>query len=32
MHYASIVGTEDDAKKFSKMLKGKIEVVVLEEE
>ncbi len=32
MHYASIVGTEDDAKKFSKMLKGKIEVVVLDEE
>lgn len=32
MHYASIVGTEDDAKKFAKALEGKVKVVVLEEE
>lgn len=32
MHYASIVGTEDDAEKFKKALEGKIKVVVLEEE
>lgn len=32
MHYASIVGTEDDARKFKKALEGKIEVVILEEE
>jgi L-ascorbate metabolism protein UlaG (beta-lactamase superfamily) len=32
MHYASIVGTEDDARKFAKLLEGKIKVVVLEEE
>jgi hypothetical protein len=32
MHYASIVGTEDDAEKFAKALEGKIKVVVLEEE
>lgn len=32
MHYASIVGTEDDAKKFKKALEGKIKVIILEEE
>ncbi|MDQ7786992.1 MAG: MBL fold metallo-hydrolase [Thermodesulfovibrionales bacterium] len=32
MHYASIVGSLDDAKKFAKGLKNKIEVVILKEE
>ncbi len=32
MHYNSIVGTEDDAKKFAQGLKGKIEVKILKEE
>ena len=32
MHYGSIVGTKDDARRFAEGLKGKIEVVVLEEE
>lgn len=32
MHYDSIVGTADDAKKFADALKGKIEVVILKEE
>jgi L-ascorbate metabolism protein UlaG (beta-lactamase superfamily) len=32
MHYGSIVGSEDDAKKFRKALEGKIEVVVLQKE
>ncbi len=32
MHYDSIVGTKNDAKKFADALKGKIEVVILEEE
>jgi L-ascorbate metabolism protein UlaG (beta-lactamase superfamily) len=32
MHYNSIVGTEDDAIKFSEGLKGKIEVKILKEE
>lgn len=32
MHYASIVGTRDDARRFAEGLKGKIEVVVLKEE
>lgn len=32
MHYGSIVGSENDAKKFSDGLKGKIEVVILKEE
>lgn len=32
MHYGSIVGSENDAKKFSERLKGKIEVVILKEE
>ncbi|HKZ57510.1 MAG TPA: MBL fold metallo-hydrolase [Thermodesulfovibrionales bacterium] len=32
MHYGSIVGSENDAKKFSAGLKGKIEVVILKEE
>lgn len=32
MHYGSIVGSENDAKKFSEGLKGKIEVVILKEE
>jgi L-ascorbate metabolism protein UlaG (beta-lactamase superfamily) len=32
MHYDSIVGTKDDAKKFANGLKGKIEVVILKEE
>lgn len=32
MHYNSIVGTKDDAKRFAEGLKGKIEVVVLQQE
>ena len=32
MHYDSIVGTKDDAKRFAAGLKGKIEVVLLQEE
>ncbi len=32
MHYGSIVGSENDAKKFSEGLKGQIEVVILKEE
>ncbi len=28
MHYASIVGSESDAKRFAELLKGKIEVVI----
>jgi len=32
MHYGSIVGSEDDAKKFAEGLKGKIEVIILKEE
>lgn len=32
MHYGSIVGSKGDAKKFASALKGKIEVVILEEE
>lgn len=32
MHYGSIVGEKADAKKFAEGLKGKIEVVILEEE
>jgi L-ascorbate metabolism protein UlaG (beta-lactamase superfamily) len=32
MHYGSIVGSADDAKKFADGLRGKIEVVVLQEE
>ena len=32
MHYNSIVGTQDDAKKFAEQLKGKVEVVILPEE
>ncbi len=32
MHYGSIVGSQDDAKKFADGLKGKIEVVILPEE
>ncbi|MGQ9569878.1 MAG: MBL fold metallo-hydrolase [Thermodesulfovibrionales bacterium] len=32
MHYGSIVGSENDAKKFYEGLKGKIEVVILKEE
>jgi len=32
MHYDSIVGTKDDAKKFAESLKGKIEVVILKQE
>jgi L-ascorbate metabolism protein UlaG (beta-lactamase superfamily) len=32
MHYGSIVGSDNDAKKFSDGLKGKIEVVILKEE
>jgi L-ascorbate metabolism protein UlaG (beta-lactamase superfamily) len=32
MHYGSIVGSENDAKKFSEGLKGKVEVVILKEE
>ncbi|MEK6582018.1 MAG: MBL fold metallo-hydrolase [Nitrospirota bacterium] len=32
MHYGSIVGDRNDAKKFAEGLKGKIEVVILDEE
>jgi L-ascorbate metabolism protein UlaG (beta-lactamase superfamily) len=32
MHFGSIVGSQDDAKKFADGLKGKIEVVILPEE
>lgn len=32
MHYGSIVGTKDDAKKFAEKLRGKIDVVILQEE
>lgn len=32
MHFGSIVGSKDDAKKFAEGLKGKIQVVILEEE
>ncbi len=32
MHYGSIVGSIKDAKRFSELLKGKIEVVIKEEE
>ncbi|HWR59096.1 MAG TPA: MBL fold metallo-hydrolase [Thermodesulfovibrionales bacterium] len=32
MHYNSIVGTVDDARRFAEGLKGKIEVVILNEE
>ncbi len=32
MHYGSIVGSENDARKFYEGLKGKIEVVILKEE
>ncbi len=32
MHYNSIVGTDDDAKRFAEGLKGKIEVKILREE
>ncbi len=32
MHYGSIVGTKDDARRFAEGLKGKVEVVLLEEE
>jgi len=32
MHYGSIVGSENDAKRFAEGLKGKIEVVILKEE
>lgn len=32
MHYNSIVGTEDDAKRFAEGLKGKVEVKILKEE
>jgi len=32
MHYGSIVGSKDDADKFARGLKGKIKVVILQEE
>ena len=32
MHYNSIVGTEDDAKKFAEGLKGKVDVKILKQE
>lgn len=32
MHYGSIVGGKDDAKRFAEGLKGKIEVIILKEE
>ncbi|MBI5025178.1 MAG: MBL fold metallo-hydrolase [Nitrospirae bacterium] len=32
MHYASTVGSREDARKFAEGLKGKIEVVILQEE
>jgi len=32
MHFGTIVGSKDDAKKFAEGLRGKIEVLILEEE
>lgn len=32
MHFGAIVGSKDDAKRFADILKGKIEVVILDEE
>jgi len=32
MHYGAIVGSKNDAEKFAKELKGKVEVVILEKE
>lgn len=32
MHYARIVGSEDDAKRFQELCKGKVEVVILKPE
>lgn len=32
IHYARIVGSEDDAKRFQKLCKGKVEVVILKAE
>jgi L-ascorbate metabolism protein UlaG (beta-lactamase superfamily) len=32
MHYGSIVGSKDDARRFAEALKGKIEVQILQEE
>ena len=32
MHYGSIVGSENDAERFAKGLKGKIEVKILQQE
>lgn len=32
MHYGSIVGSGDDAKRFAEALKGKIEVIILKQE
>jgi hypothetical protein len=32
MHYGEIVGSEDDARKFADLLKGKIEVRILKKE
>jgi L-ascorbate metabolism protein UlaG (beta-lactamase superfamily) len=32
MHYGSIVGNKNDADRFAEKLKGKIEVVILNEE
>jgi L-ascorbate metabolism protein UlaG (beta-lactamase superfamily) len=32
MHYGSIVGAKEDARRFAEKLKGKIDVVILQEE
>jgi L-ascorbate metabolism protein UlaG (beta-lactamase superfamily) len=32
MHYGSIVGKKEDARRFAEKLKGKIDVVILQEE
>lgn len=32
MHYGAIVGTEKDAERFAKALKGKVKVIILQEE
>ena len=32
MHYGAIVGTEEDAKRFEEMLKGKVQVIILKKE
>jgi L-ascorbate metabolism protein UlaG (beta-lactamase superfamily) len=32
MHYGSVVGTKTDAERFASALKGKVEVIILNEE